>query len=109
MTFAAYATNAVPGLDLCANDPQNPPILVLLSRGFNTGAAQKSNPAPTYPSQAQSDISGPVQLAGTSDAPTAQALSTNLPLGSAFQITEQSALGTALQRHNTPQLTTTVL
>ena len=99
----------LPGQDLCTNDPQNPPVLVLLSRGFNTGAARQSNPTPTYPAQAQSDISGPVQLAGTSDAPTAQALSTNLPLGTAFQITEQNALTTVLQRHNTPQLTSTVL
>src|SRR5271165_1151850 len=105
MTFAAYPTNPLPGQDFCANDNQNPPVLVLLSRGFNTGAAKTSNPPPTYPQQAQSDVSGPVQFAAASDAPVAQALSTNQVQGTANQVTELSALANVQQRHNTPQLT----
>ena len=50
-----------------------------------------------------------MQFAGTADAPNAQAVSTNLGLGTAAQITELSALGNVQQRHNTPQLTSTVL
>lgn len=109
MTFAAYPTNLPPGFDLCANDNQNPPVLVLLSRGFNTGTARTSNPAPTVPLQAQSDVSGPVQFAGINEAPNAQPVSTNLGLGTAAQVTELSACANTLQRHNTPQLTSTVL
>jgi len=109
MTFAAYATNAVPGLDLCANDPQNPPILVLLSRGFNAGKAQLINTAPQYPLQQPTDIAPPVFAAATAGSPNCQLVGTNQAQGSANQITELSALSNVLQRHNTPQLTSTVL
>jgi hypothetical protein len=110
MTFAAYPTNAVPGLDLCANDPQNPPMLVLLSRGFNTGLDNPldSNPPPIAPLQVDTSVSGPPQFAGVTPG-AANTISTNLPLGTANQVTQLVAVSTGLQRMNTPALTSPVL
>lgn len=111
MTFAAYPTNAVPGLDLCANDPANPPIAVLLSRGFNQGVDSPldSNPPPIAPLQIDTSVSGPPQFNAMSPGPVANAVSTNVPLGTANQVTQLGAVGTGLQRMNTPQLTSTLL
>jgi hypothetical protein len=111
MTFAAYPINPLPGQDFCANDPQNPPVLVLLSRGFNTGVDSPldSNPPPIAPLQDTRSVSVPPQFASVAPAPNAQAISTNLPLGTANQITQLGAVGTGLQRMNTPALTSAVL
>jgi hypothetical protein len=51
----------------------------------------------------------PPQFASVAPAPNAQAISTNLPLGTANQITQLGAVGTGLQRMNTPALTSAVL